>query len=149
MSKQDPKTTVRLYERTHDALLKLYGAPKTKAADRAVQALISVRSTALKTLAGCFSENEVKLLLDAHNSTIMEPSMMRKDVLKSTLLDAERFESLAGKWEIDLDDFLPKIEGYSEEQVFFLLDEIHRAWNGLYNEKDPVKALSKFFCHVK
>ena len=65
-----------------------------------------------------FSENELNYIYDVSDGTILLPDLSCKTLLMSKIKDADKFYKLSEKWNIDMDEFLSKLNSLSEFECY-------------------------------
>lgn len=131
-------STVRPYmsELVFEELTKLY-SNKKEAVDRAVSAFLLMRRLTLRELNGVFTEQERTGMVASFNGTIIgfNLGVPPKFMLKAQMEDAVALEGADAMYGFDAEQLLGKIDGLSELQAMYLLEECHRFWNEV-GEKD-------------
>jgi len=124
--------------RTVEKLEKIYPSLNF-AANRALNAWVYLRTETLDELKKTFAVGELCYLIDLYNTQIFDPRyMIRRDVTRQEIEDGEKYEQLAGKWDVDLVEFTGKIEKLSAAQVFFLNEWAKLFWeNNHYSNTSP------------
>ena len=78
-------------------------------------------------LKGVFSADELKLMVDVMNSTMLNPQLAGQH-LKSNVEDGISLDHLDAKWEINGNDLISKLSDMSVPEVFFLEIWIQGFW---------------------
>ena len=78
-------------------------------------------------LKGTFTENELKLMIDIMNGTMLNPSLAGQH-LKSNIEDGISLDHLDTKWEVDGNDLISKLGDMSVPEIFFLEIWIQGFW---------------------
>ena len=89
-----------------------------------------LRVVALATLKGVFTSNELSLIADNLNGTMIDAAFKANpSVLVAHIEDGDMYEGLGAKWEVDIKALCEKVRSLNHLQVFFLNDEILRWWD--------------------
>ncbi len=84
---------------------------------------------AKKEVLHAFTESEFNYIYDAFNGTILLPELSFKTFLISKIEDADRFDRLSEKWNVDMDKFLSKLNSLSEFECYAVCKIAEEFWN--------------------
>lgn len=148
MAKTNTKS-IRLNPQTEEEFEKLFGSAYA-GGTRAAEAYLWLRRYTLKGIKGILTENELYAITDSLNGSIMEPQfIVNQSAVIAHIEDADQFEGLGKKWDIDINALIEKLKSMSPADLYFLHDEIDRFWNipGAYGSPNPeLGKLKEFFC---
>jgi len=82
-----------------------------------------------KLIEPLFAENEFNYLKDLLNSSILTPDLSYKTMLLASIEDANIYENLAYKWQINAEELTAKIKSLSEFECYVLVKIIDEFWN--------------------
>lgn len=81
-------------------------------------------------------KNQQQYLADALNGYMYTPGMCPKGSLKINIIDANIYEQLGDKWEIDVEELVKKIDKISEFEAYIIIKKIKEWWNKPDDERD-------------
>lgn len=118
---------------------------KGEAMNNIFDGYLHLRVVALATLKGVFSPEEINLLVENLNGTIIHAQFKANpSVLAAHVEDGDMYDRLGEKWGVDIESLCNKITSLNHLQVFFLNDEIMRWWDKQFCSLDDfVKSFSK------
>ena len=104
-----------------------------------------LRVVALATLKGVFTSNELNLIIDNLNGTLIDAAFKANpSVLAAHIEDGDMYDKLGDKWRVDIVTLCEKVRSLNHLQVFFLNDEILRWWDKQFcSLEDFVKMFDK------
>lgn len=131
-------TTIRVNTISLESAASMYES-KQQGVDRCLAGYLSLQIRTIYELKGIFEGSEIKLLADAFNGTLLSPDMMHKSILIAQIEDAEQYDNLGAKWEVNIPQLVDKAKTLTNAQAYFLIDEIYRFWNvpDAYGSPDP------------
>ena len=137
---QEIKVNIRVPEAYHEDFRKI-GNNTSQNAIQAISGYIELRRYTMRELKGVFSAAEIKYLVDMSNSSMFLPEYASNlQMLIARVEDANKFDGLADKWQVNLDIMLDKIKKLTSAQVFFLQFACYNYWYG----SDDVGDLDSF-----
>lgn len=80
-----------------------------------------------------FTESELNYLRDMLNSTLMSPKLSYRSVLLMQVKDADRYEGLGEKWQVEPAELQKKIEALGEFECYVIAKLVDEFWQ---NKKD-------------
>lgn len=96
-------------------------------------------------LKGLFTKSELSLIADAENGTMITPQYWgNKRMLLIQLEDANQFDNISEKWDVDFDNLIGKIKNIPDSLLLFLHEEIYRFWNESPAYGSPTPNLDAF-----
>lgn len=84
---------------------------------------------AKKEVLHAFTESELNYIYDAFNGTILLPELSFKTLLIAKIEDANKFDRLSEKWNVDMDKFLSKLNSLSEFECYAVCKIAEEFWN--------------------
>ena len=88
-----------------------------------------------QTIRKKLSENELKLIVDAHEDTEFDPTInYRAKLLKLRIMETENLEQLLQKWDVDVMMLSDNILSLSHDETTILIDWACNYWD--YNNLD-------------
>ena len=75
-----------------------------------------------------FTEAEMNYLKDMLNSTLMSPKLSYRSVLLMQVKDADRYEGLGSKWQVDPGQLSQKIEALTEFECYVIAKLVDEFW---------------------
>lgn len=125
-------------------LQKLYGN-NSAGTSRAAECFPYIRRAVIAEIKGTFQINELHAIIDSFNGTIIDPQYSaNKQMLIAHLEDANQYEYIGKRFNIDIQDLLKKVQELTTAQAFFLQEEIYRFWNVEEAYGNPNPNLKKF-----
>ncbi|MFU0783766.1 MAG: RHH-1 domain-containing protein [Thermoanaerobacterium thermosaccharolyticum] len=94
-----------------------------------LHAYFAMLDRAKKEILHIFSENEFNYIYDAFNGTILLPELSFKTLLIAKVEDADRFDRLSEKWNVDIDEFLNKLNALSEFECYAVCKIAEEFWS--------------------
>ena len=95
-----------------------------------------LRLFAIQELKRKLKKGEIAAIADAYNGIEIDVSMSTPAIVAESLRDAEEFEKLSLKWEINMNELIKKVESLTTAQTYFLILEVHRFWSIEEKTKD-------------
>lgn len=85
----------------------------------------------LKELQGYFLKEELYYITDMLNSHMLGTHWVdfSKEAFRNSIIDADKYENLAEKWKVDIDNLIEKTNKLTSGQVYFLKEFIKECWN--------------------
>lgn len=122
----------------------------TESIEFAIETVLLQRKMAIRGLKGKFNREEIISIADIYNGIIFEKSWMgSKTAMIAELEDAEKFDSISSRHQVDLNALIEKINCLNDNEVFYLNYEIYRFWNveNAYGSPSPdLEKLIDFLC---
>jgi hypothetical protein len=75
-----------------------------------------------------FSESELNYIYDMLNGTLLTPELSFKVFLISEIEDADKFDRLSEKWNVDIEKFLNKLNALSEFECYAVCKIAEEFW---------------------
>lgn len=98
--------------------------------EKAIKAYNRLSRISLENIKGVFSREELYALIDCQQGVIFDPTWAsQKKALIFSLEDAEKYDNLSGRWNIDFSKLIETINQLTVSQLYFLQEEIDRFWN--------------------
>lgn len=130
MIKAQTTNSYRTSEKNKAILTEIHGSVSA-GTEAAVEAYINLRMRIIKQVMAQFSRLELSVLVDILNATIFDPHFAAiPEMLSYSLADANEFENIGKKWEIDIPNLSSKIKELDPASCYFLQEEINRFWYG-------------------
>ena len=143
MSKTNTKS-IRISPQSDAELKKLYGSAYA-GGTRATEAFLWLRRYTLKGLKGKLTRDELSALTDIQNGSIFEEQFaVNHSAFIAHIEDANEFEGIGKKWNIDIKALIEKVKNMTTCEIFFLQEEIDRFWNVEKAFGSPNPDLEKF-----
>lgn len=96
----------------------------------ATDSFLLLQKHTLEELKDIFSKDELNAIIDSFNGLIMENWYMPiTKMMIWEIEDANRYEGLSERWNIDYDNLIEKIKKLTSAQTYFFMFEISRFWN--------------------
>jgi len=95
----------------------------------ALDCFIELRRRTLPLLREVFTKQELSAIIDAYNGTIMDRNYFGLQFFIAQIEDADTYESLCAKHEINLQELIEKATKLHPSELFFLLEEVNWFWN--------------------
>lgn len=112
----------------------------------ALEGYATLRRLTLHSLKGIFTREEMLALTDRGRSLLVQQwHMGRKDVFLSGISDFQRLENGVREQGADYAALVQKVKSLSEQQIYFLEDEINRFWNDDSAYGSPTPDFEKFY----
>lgn len=132
------QTSIRLTDDSANEITSLF-ENRTEAIQSAIDSYLAIRKHTLHELKGVFEENELTAMVDNQNGTMLQIEFQaNKSMFIAHLEDGETFEDLSGRWDVDFEKFIAKVNSLTSAQVFFLQAEISRYWQLESNTEDSL-----------
>lgn len=130
MAKLETTSTFRTSDQIKQDLSELHGSVSS-GAGRAVEIYLALRSRSLHNIKGRFDRKELSYLVDMLNGTMFDPKLaVIPDVLIAGIEDADEYEQLGAKWDVDIEVLSAKVRDLTSAESCFLIEEINRFWYG-------------------
>ncbi|MEG6570150.1 hypothetical protein [Thermoanaerobacterium thermosaccharolyticum] len=84
---------------------------------------------AKKEVLHAFTESELNYIYDAFNGTILLPELSFKTLLIAKIEDANKFDRLSEKWNVDMDKFLSELNSLSEFECYAICKIAEEFWS--------------------
>lgn len=95
-----------------------------------LEELTLLQTNATNEIKNTFTQNEWKYIVDALNGSLAMGSFRYyKSVLIATLEDAERFDGLCAKWEVNLQELTSKINSLHGANIDAIYTRVEQYWN--------------------
>ncbi len=85
-----------------------------------------------------FKLNEQQYLVDILNGTLITTNVYLKNSLKLSILDANLYEQIGLKWNVDVDQLIKKIDELSEFAVYVLMKKVYAWWDNNNRDIDEI-----------
>ena len=83
-----------------------------------------------------FTDNEKKYIADMLNSSIYNYNIVPNKYLQMQVLDADQYDGLGEKWEVDSAEFARKLRSLTAHQAYCIIKTIRDWWNRPDNARD-------------
>ena len=135
MTKRESKITVRLMPDTEKWLAETFER-KSPGAEMVLEMAQGLYRRMMRDLKGVFTEEELLLMIDVLNSTLLTPRMAGEHLL-ADCEDAIKLDGLDGLHGVDPGKFLEKLRGLSPYQVAWLEIWVKAYWWHHEEHGDP------------
>lgn len=93
-----------------------------------LHAYFAMLDRAKKEVLHTFSESELNYIYDMLNGTLLTPELSFKVFLISEIEDADKFDRLSEKWNVDIEKFLNKLNALSEFECYAVCKIAEEFW---------------------
>lgn len=93
-----------------------------------LHAYFTMLDRAKKEVLHTFSESELNYIYDMLNGTLLTPELSFKVFLISEIEDADKFDRLSEKWNVDIEKFLNKLNALSEFECYAVCKIAEEFW---------------------
>lgn len=124
-----------------------YGVDFTYKVTEIIHIASNMRRHTLREIAGLFTENEAKLIVDVMNGTLYHSGVNPKSVLIAQVEDGCALDGLDEKWEVNKASLIEKLYRLTEHQAYVILSLAFEFWGS--DELDLNNISKLFYCRGK